>query len=75
MVEERTVTIETQKRTLSVQIDANLLEEFVRKATHGPNRRIHKTSQDALTTAVFYGLAMFLEEMEGGRREKTEELI
>jgi len=57
-----------EKGTLSVQIDANLLEEFVRKATHGPNRRIHKTSLDALTTAVFYGFAMFLEDMEGGGR-------
>ncbi len=53
MVETRTVTIEMKKGTLSVQIDANLLEEFVREATHGPNRRIHKTSLDALTTAVF----------------------
>ena len=48
-----TVTIETQKRTLSVQIDANLIEEFVSKATRGPSRRIHKTSRDALETAVF----------------------
>jgi len=73
MVEKKAVTIETQKRTLSVQIDANLLEEFVSKATHGPSRRIHKTSRDALESAVFYAFAMFLEDLE--RREKPEELI
>lgn len=33
MVETRTVTIETEKRTLSVQIDANLIEEFVKSNT------------------------------------------
>ena len=75
MVETRTVTIEMKKGTSSVQIDANLLEEFVRKATHGPNRRIHKTSLDALTTAVFYGFAMFLEDMERGRPENPEDLL
>ena len=75
MVEKRTVTIETKKRTLSVQIDENLIEEFVRKATHGPSRRIHKTSRDALETAVFYGFAMFLEDMERGRPENPEDLL
>ena len=55
----KAVTIEIKKGTLSVQIDANLLEEFVRKATHGPNRRIHKTSLDALTTVVFTVLLCF----------------
>ncbi len=53
MVEKRTVTIETKKRTLSVQIDENLIEEFVRKATHGPHRRMCKTSRVALESAVF----------------------
>ncbi len=76
MAEKKAVTIETQKRTLSVQIDANLLEEFVSKATHGPSRRIHKTSRDALESAVFYAFAMFLDDLERPeRREKPEELI
>ena len=64
MVEKRTVTIETKKRTLSVQIDENLIEEFVRKATHGPHRRMCKTSRVALESAVFYGFAMFVEDLE-----------
>jgi hypothetical protein len=75
MAETRTVTIETEKGTLCVQIDANLIDEFVKKATHGPNRRMHKTSLDALTTAVFYGFTMFLEDMERGRPERPGELL
>jgi len=64
MVEKRTVTIETQAApTLSVQIRADLVEEFVSKATdkHGPFRGRHTTFGDALESAVEIAFANFLE--------------
>ena len=66
MVEKRTVTIETQVAILSVQIRAELLEEFVSKATdkHGPARGRHTTFGDALESAVEIAFANFLESLK-----------
>jgi len=73
MVEKRTVTIETQaNQTLSVQIRADLVEEFVSKATdkHGPFRGSRTTFQDALESAVEIAFAKFLE--SGKRPEEWD---
>ncbi len=67
MVETRKVTIETQANLiLSVQIRADLLEEFVSKATdkNGPFRGRRTTFQDALESAVTIAFAKFLENVK-----------
>ena len=63
MEEKRTVKIETQANpTLSVQIRADLIEEFVSKATdkHGPFRSENESFDDALELAVEIAFSNFL---------------
>lgn len=64
MSEKRTVTIETEATpTLSVQIRADLIEEFVSKATdkQGPFRGKDESFDDALESAVEIAFTKFLE--------------
>jgi len=73
MAEKRTVTIETQATpTLSVQIRADLIEEFVSKATdkHGPFRGKDESFNDALESAVEIAFTKFLE--SGKRPEEWD---
>jgi len=73
MAEKRTVTIETQANpTLSVQIRADLIEEFVSKATdkQGPFSGKHTTFQDALESAIEIAFTKFLE--SGKRPEEWD---
>jgi hypothetical protein len=63
MAEKRTVTIETQANpTLSIQIRADLIEEFVSKVTdkHGPFRNKDESFDDALESAVEIAFTNFL---------------
>jgi len=72
MAETRTITIESPpENTLSVQVEADLVERFVNTVTYkGDLWRSKKESfQDALESAVAVALAEFLE----GLATKIEE--
>ena len=64
MAEKRTITIESPpENILSVDVEADLVDRFVRTATDkdGPWRSKRKSFQDSLESAVAVALTRFLE--------------
>ena len=73
MAETRTITIESPpENTLSVQVEADLVDRFVHTVTEkgGPwrSKRKKETFQKALESAVAVALSKFLE----GREERIK---